>query len=95
MFVIGNYDGERKCYSMSTCSTMDNSQAKSLLDIGISREFNLLNLVGTEMVQVTDLARSPSAILSYLQALVNAGIVETYKEGKVNKYMVSGDCSKK
>ena len=57
MFVIGNYDGERKCYSMSTCSTMDNSQAKSLLDIGISREFNLLNLVGTEMVQVTDLAR--------------------------------------
>ena len=74
---------------------MDNSQAKSLLDIGISREFNLLNLVGTEMVQVTDLARSPSAILSYLQALVNEGIVETYKEGKVNKYMVSGDCSKK
>ena len=80
---------------MSTCSTMDNSQAKSLLDIGISREFNLLNLVGTEMVQVTDLARSPSTILSYLQALVNEGIVETYKEGKVNKYMVSGDCSKK
>ena len=56
-----------------------------------------------EPVTVTELSRcnyevglmSPSAILSYLQALVNEGIVETYKEGKVNKYMVSGDCSKK
>ena len=56
-----------------------------------------------EPVTVTELSRcnyevglmSPSAILSYLQALVNEGIVEIYKEGKAKKYMVSGDCSKK
>lgn len=53
-------------------------------------------------VTVTELSRyyevglmSPSTILSYLQALVNEGIVETYKEGKANKYMVSSDCSKR
>ena len=36
---------------------MEESREKALHDIGMSREFNLLNLVGTEMVQVTDLAR--------------------------------------
>ena len=54
-------------------------------------------------VTVTELSRcnfevglmSPSSILSYLQALVNEGIVEKSKEGKANKYMVSSDCSKK
>lgn len=54
-------------------------------------------------VTVTELSRcnyevglmSPSSILSYLQALVNEGIVETCKEGKANKYMVSSDCSKR
>lgn len=42
---------------MSTCSIMEESREKALHDIGMSREFNLLNLVGTEMVQITDLAR--------------------------------------